>query len=431
MLIYKSVTIYLLPCIGVYVGRASWGFIGTFCCFLCKCCGCYYYKDTGFDGVGAIGDAEEARDVEFIRANELSVVEEGQRMHLFEGKIEPADLCQGAVGDCWLVAAMASLAEHPGAIRNCFLNWEYSDRGKYRVRLWDGRAGKWCIVTVDDRIPVRKGTKEAKYMKPNGNELWAAILEKAFAKFCGGYNQLDGGLSLWAWHAMTGDYVFQLMQKGTKWERRDMYFVGDDDGPKGRRRIGFANEGDADVLEEDRFFRVLLKYSYKHSLMGAANITGEREGHGDNGIVSGHAYSILQVRRAGTTLGMGGIKLLQLRNPWGTFEWNGAWSDGSDEWKKHPGVASEVGYNETDDGTFWMEYKDFARTFNMVDICDRTTKDDLRLDVNEDEGCLGPMKGCVGGCGQFWCCCMGARVIYCGNQTSSETEKGAGCCVTG
>ena len=171
-----------------------------------------------------------------------------------------------------------------------------------------------------------------------------------------------------------------------------MYFVGDDEGPKGRRRIGFANEGDADVLEEDRFFRVLLKYSYKHSLMGAANITGEREGHGDNGIVSGHAYSILQVRRAGTTLGMGGIKLLQLRNPWGTFEWNGAWSDGSDEWKKHPGVASEVGYNETDDGTFWMEYKDFARTFNMVDICDRTTKDDLRLDVNEDEGCLGPMK---------------------------------------
>ena len=82
MLIYKSVTIYLLPCIGVYVGRASWGFIGTFCCFLCKCCGCYYYKDTGFDGVGAIGDAEEARDVEFIRANELSVVKEGQRMHL-------------------------------------------------------------------------------------------------------------------------------------------------------------------------------------------------------------------------------------------------------------------------------------------------------------------------------------------------------------
>jgi hypothetical protein len=128
---------------------------------------------------------------------------------------------------------------------------------------------------------------------------------------------------------------------------------------------------------------------------------------------------------------MGGFKLVQLRNPWGSFEWTGAWSDGSDEWKKHPGIASEVGYKETDDGTFWMEYKDFAKVFNMVDICDRTTKEDLRLDVNEDAGCFGPTKGCVGGCGQFWCCCMGARVIYCGNQTSSETEKGAGCCVKG
>lgn len=333
MLIYKSIVIYLLPCIGVYVGRASWGFIGTFCCFLCKCCGCYYYKDSGFDGVEAIGDADAVKDVEFVRANELDCVKEGQRMRLFAGKIEPADLCQGAIGDCWLVAAMASLAEHPGAIRNCFLNWEYSDRGKYRVRLWDGRAGKWCVITVDDRIPVQKGTKHAKYMNPNGNELWAVILEKAFAKWCGGYHQLDGGLSLWAWHAMTGDYVFTFRLLGTKWERRDMYFVGDDDGPKGRRRIGFANEGDADVLEEDKFFRVLLKYSYKNSLMSAAVIDGQREGNAGNGIVSGHAYSLLQVRRAGTTLGMGGFKLVQLRNPWGSFEWTGAWSDGSDEWR--------------------------------------------------------------------------------------------------
>jgi calpain-15 len=113
VLIYKSIVIYLLPCIGVYVGRASWGFIGTFCCFLCKCCGCYYYKDSGFDGVEAIGDADAVKDVEFVRANELDCVKEGQRMRLFAGKIEPADLCQGAIGDCWLVAAMASLASTP------------------------------------------------------------------------------------------------------------------------------------------------------------------------------------------------------------------------------------------------------------------------------------------------------------------------------
>jgi hypothetical protein len=38
--------------------------------------------------------------------------------------------------------------------------------------------------------------------------------------------------------------------------------------------------------------------------------------------------------------------------------------------------------------------------------------------------------GCMSGCGAFWCCCQGVRVIYCGNQTSEETESAAGCCTT-
>ena len=36
------------------------------------------------------------------------------------------------------------------------------------------------------------------------------MLEKAFAKLCGSYAALDGGLTLWALHVMTGDHVFTL-----------------------------------------------------------------------------------------------------------------------------------------------------------------------------------------------------------------------------
>ena len=40
------------------------------------------------------------------------------------------------------------------------------------------------------------------------------------------------------------------------------------------------------------------------------------------GLMTGHAYSIIKV-----VLSTGGKQLVQVRNPWGNFEWNGAYSD--------------------------------------------------------------------------------------------------------
>jgi len=45
------------------------------------------------------------------------------------------------------------------------------------------------------------------------------------------------------------------------------------------------------------------------------------------GLVAGHAYTLL-----GAKMTVGGVKLCQLRNPWGGFEWQGDWGDDSDLW---------------------------------------------------------------------------------------------------
>ena len=105
---------------------------------------------------------------------------------------------------------MACAAEHPGAIRKVFVTKEYNPRGKYLVRLFDPDAKAWVTVRVDDRIPCRKGTKEPLFMKCHGHELWAMLLEKAFAKLCGSYTCLDGGWAVWGWRVLTGDHVFRL-----------------------------------------------------------------------------------------------------------------------------------------------------------------------------------------------------------------------------
>ena len=77
---------------------------------------------------------------------------------LYEGKARAADVCQGLVGDCWLVAALACAAECPACIQNVLVTREYNPRGKYIVRLF--LHNKWRQVLVDDVVPVGQGTMQ-------------------------------------------------------------------------------------------------------------------------------------------------------------------------------------------------------------------------------------------------------------------------------
>merc|ERR1719160_1837276 len=42
------------------------------------------------------------------------------------------------------------------------------------------------------------------FTKPSGNEVWVPLLEKAVAKFCGNFGNLNGGQALFAWQIFTG-----------------------------------------------------------------------------------------------------------------------------------------------------------------------------------------------------------------------------------
>merc|ERR1719491_184292 len=110
---------------------------------------------------------------------------------------------------------MACMAEVRNGIDNLFISKEFDPRGKYRIQLFDGTAdsgrGAWRTFTIDDYIPCDRKKHEAdgsaapRFSRPNGDELWVMLLEKAFAKMCGSYEQLEGGSTIWALRAMTGD----------------------------------------------------------------------------------------------------------------------------------------------------------------------------------------------------------------------------------
>merc|ERR1719440_1596823 len=176
---------------------------------------------------------------------------------------------------------------------------------------------------------------------------------------------------------------------------------------------------------------LLLRYTRAEALLaagglreeGAASKASKKKGLNgediaDSGLVQGHAYSILNAVELSTLPGLnlggalGATKLVQLRNPWGSFEWQGAWSDGSEEWRANPSIRLQLRPTSGDDGSFWMSWEDFSAIFEMIDICDRSTTFDLRLDVHEDYGSCGVVWGCLAGGCQYVLCCSGIRTIY-------------------
>jgi hypothetical protein len=430
VLAWNAIDAYLTPCLGAYARLGARGAMGSLCCCLLEC---FRYEDKVWAGDAALGVDCEFRGCDWARVGDLSAGSEDKPMVLYQGIIEPRDCVQGQLGDCWLVSALACLAEHPGAIKRLILNGEKSLRGKYRVRFYDGKEKRWVTVTVDDLIPCYKGTKNPIFMQPHNNEFWPLIVEKAMAKFMGSYAALDGGFGTWATHALTGDNVFLLkkrMDVERTWRRHNMKFIGKP-GDGGKKDRIYHEEVEENIVR-DKLFNILTQYDSIKSLIAVSRMTKNGESKDETtGLVSGHLFSVISVRWAGRSWGVGGKRFIKLRNPWSTFEWKGAWADGSKEWDKHPAIAKELAYvNDRHDGVFWMEFDDFCEYFNQIAVCDRTTKRDFSLRYDHDNKYCGPLMGCVSGCACFWCGCQGPYKLYCGHQSTTETRQATKCCGT-
>ena len=111
---------------------------------------------------------------------------------LFVDDIDPNDIKQGQLGDCWFLSALSSLAERPGMVRRLFITQEYNKEGIYKIKLW--KNGEWVIVTVDDYIPWRYNGGPM-FSRSNNNEMWVMLMEKAYAKLHGSYQALSQGFT--------------------------------------------------------------------------------------------------------------------------------------------------------------------------------------------------------------------------------------------
>uniref|UniRef100_A0A671NYR1 Calpain 2 n=1 Tax=Sinocyclocheilus anshuiensis TaxID=1608454 RepID=A0A671NYR1_9TELE len=288
----------------------------------------------GYDELGQQSSKTRGVGVQWKRPKELY----SNPQFIVDGATR-TDICQGALGDCWLLAAIASLT-----LENEFLervvphgqSFTENYAGIFHFQFW--QFGEWVDAVIDDRLPTRDG-KLLFVHSAEGSEFWSALLEKAYAKLNGSYEALTGGRATEGFEDFTGGiaesyeltkappHLFKLMQKALT-------------------------------------LRSLMACSISSSSQDTETKTSLK-------LVKRHAYSVTGAKEVRNRFILT-VQLVRIRNPWGRVEWIGSWSDNSREWNSiQPEEKAKLVYS-VEDGEFWMAYSDFIQQFSRLDICNQT-----------------------------------------------------------
>jgi len=353
-------------------------------------------RDT-FDGGLENGKGKQQPWADWKRPGRGQGLFDREGVKLF-GSIDPNDIMQGAVGDCWLLSAMAALAEFPGMIMKLFNGrTTLSGPGRYKISLWSWKTRSWQNLDVDDRLAVKGSAVDPCFAKiSEDGELWPALIEKATAILCGGFDYIDGNQPTFALGILTGcDQVFHFTQGSCtgRWTGERVEFtedccptysfeVGIDDQnykmPNDRasgkiyayRHMGSVWDTDGSNGNQAHVNRQmwaeLQMYDKKNYVMIAD--TCGTPGKQDSqcypcGLPYTHAYSLIRVE---TNVAGTGVNLCQIRNPHGHGEPNLDWKDDDVKWKMYPQVAQVLKHDFKDDGTFYCTDVDFFRHFNNI-----------------------------------------------------------------
>ena len=210
-----------------------------------------------------------------------------------------------------------------------FVTKEINKAGIYLVRFF--LNGQETPVIVDDHLPCTKQGKPA-FATCRDGELWVSLLEKAWAKLHGTYARTEGGLPCFA-----ASHI-----------------------------MGVPSESyNHDTVEDPEEFFEMLKSADKRNFTMMAASHGQGESRNEEGVISGHAYSLISIHEVKSNGQR--ARLLKLRNPWGSGEWQGDWSDKSPLWT--PALKKEVGFVDGDDGIFFIELEDYLRHFSWTSVC--------------------------------------------------------------
>jgi hypothetical protein len=207
--------------------------------------------------------------------------------------------------------------------------------------------GRRKLVTVDDYVPCFPGeNSQGGPLCSNSvqDELWVLLLEKALAKCCGSYCNLLNRTSLdFLIDFCGGPFIIWGDPGGTPLSENKQYL------PEIPQSILWTQI--RQYAEDNKCCIVAYSASIPHN--------------SSNGLLmNGVVYNVLRAVETSSDR-----RLINLSCPFNqpTFEWVGNWSDGSHLWT--PELEFEIGIDDDQSRSFWIEYHDFLTLFSRLCVC--------------------------------------------------------------
>lgn len=300
------------------------------------------------------------------------------------GDVDPSDIHQGSVGDCWLLSAISALAEFDGAVKQLFRKTPNLDRmpldgpNKYIVSLYDLSSWREVDVVIDERLCVQSNGRLLGAAPSEDGELWVCYLEKALAAHCGGWDKIKGGQCTHGWALMTGCKHQYTVRKNKATGKYACYAKYNSLTGRWSRHANSPHDceqavwqvawpdvgggGTQELTQEELFLR-MCAWDDENYIVGAS-VDGVSDKNRTDGMVNNHAYSVIEAHDdvAGTP-----IDLFKVRNPWGKGEIeNGEFDDDGPGWNRWPQVKRALKPVVADDGIFYLTKKEFFHHFSTI-----------------------------------------------------------------
>ncbi|ORC91633.1 calpain cysteine peptidase, partial [Trypanosoma theileri] len=138
------------------------------------------------------------QDVEFHEANKdvaeewpriCELYPEGIREAVVPERTQPSDVCSAPRELGYLAPFIAAMSLHPPLIHRLFDSKMHPVNGPYSFTFFDPNSNP-VRVDIDDRVPC-DANMEPKFTRVPHRSWYPLLLEKAYAKFVGGYSRLD------------------------------------------------------------------------------------------------------------------------------------------------------------------------------------------------------------------------------------------------